>query len=65
MTFCDPPYNCPIEGHVSGLGATKHKNFLMGAGELSPEQFDMLLRTSLGLAARFSINGAITFCCID
>src|SRR4051812_27471814 len=65
MVFTDPPYNVPIDGHVSGLGVIKHPNFVMGAGELSPEQFEMLLRTSLGLAAQFSMNGAITFCCMD
>ena len=55
----------PIEGHVSGLGATKHRNFVMGAGELSPQEFEAFLRSSLELAARNSRDGAIHFCCID
>jgi hypothetical protein len=38
MLFADPPYNLPIEGHVSGLGAVQHKDFAMASGELaSPE----------------------------
>ena len=35
MMFADPPYNVPIEGHVSGLGKVKHANFAMASGELS------------------------------
>ena len=34
MMFADPPYNVPVEGHVSGLGAVKHANFAMASGEL-------------------------------
>ena len=65
MVFTDPPYNVPIDGHASGLGDDKHPNFVMGAGELSPEEFEAFLRDSLGLAARHSRNGAIHFCCMD
>lgn len=39
VIFTDCPWNIPIEGFVSGLGKTKHKDFKMAAGELSPEQF--------------------------
>ena len=35
MVFADPPYNVPIAGHVSGLGAVKHADFAMASGELS------------------------------
>src|SRR5205823_806441 len=27
MIFADPPYNVPIDGHASGLGRTKHREF--------------------------------------
>ena len=33
MVFTDPPYNVPIEGNVSGLGAIHHRDFVMGSGE--------------------------------
>jgi DNA modification methylase len=65
LVFTDAPYNVPIDGHACGLGATKHSDFLMAAGELSPEEFETFLRDSLGLAARYSRNGAIHFCCMD
>jgi 16S rRNA G966 N2-methylase RsmD len=65
MVFTDPPYNVPVAGNVSGLGAVKHRDFAMGSGELSSEQFQHFLRTSLGLAASRSMNGAIHFVCMD
>jgi DNA modification methylase len=65
MMFADPPYNVPVDGHVSGLGAVKHANFAMASGELSFAEFVALLETSLGHAARCSIDGAIHFVCMD
>ncbi|RJT24777.1 hypothetical protein D5I55_04700 [Chakrabartia godavariana] len=35
MVFTDPPYNVAIDGHVCGLGATKHREFAMASGEMS------------------------------
>jgi hypothetical protein len=35
MVFADPPYNVPIAGNVSGLGAIQHREFAMGSGEMS------------------------------
>src|SRR5688572_9234719 len=32
MVFTDPPFNVPIEGHVSGLGRVKHKDFAQASG---------------------------------
>ena len=65
MMFADPPYNVPVEGHVSGLGAVKHDNFAMASGELSSAEFQTFLKTSLGHAASRSINGAIHYVCMD
>jgi DNA modification methylase len=65
MVFADPPYNVAIDGHVSGLGAVKHADFAMAAGELSPAEFESFLKTSFGLAACWSIDGAIHFLCMD
>ena len=31
MVFTDPPYNVPIEGHASGLGAIHHRPFPMAS----------------------------------
>ena len=34
MVFTDPPYNVPIDGHVSGLGAIHYRPFPMASGEM-------------------------------
>lgn len=65
MVFTDPPYNVPIDGHASGLGAIRHADFVAGCGELSPTEHVAFLRTSLGHAARHSVDGAIHFVCMD
>ena len=46
MVFTDPPYNVPIDGHVGGLGATKHREFAMGVGEMSRPEFTAFLERS-------------------
>ncbi|HZF75244.1 MAG TPA: site-specific DNA-methyltransferase [Acetobacteraceae bacterium] len=65
LVFTDPPYNVPIAGHVGGLGAIAHREFVMASGEMSPAEFTAFLRTSLGLAARHSRDGALHFVCMD
>jgi DNA modification methylase len=65
MVFIDPPYNVPIDGHVSGLGATRHREFAMASGEMNEQQFSNFLAQSFALLARNSVNGSIHFCCMD
>jgi ParB-like chromosome segregation protein Spo0J len=43
VVFTDPPYNVKINGHVSGLGKIKHREFTMGCGEMSEGQFTNFL----------------------
>ena len=59
MVITDPPYNVEIDGHVSGLGQAKHREFAMASGEMTNSQFVEFLTTSLGYAASNSIDGAI------
>lgn len=65
MVFTDAPYNVPIQGHVSGLGRAKHREFAMASGEMSPEEFTRFLSTYMGHVAHFSIDGSIHFHCMD
>jgi DNA modification methylase len=65
MVFIDPPYNVRIDGHVSGLGAIKHREFLMASGELSEADYTALLKTSCTHLVAHSIAGSIHFVCID
>lgn len=65
MVFADAPYNVPVDGHVSGLGKTKHREFAMASGEMSPEQFTTFLATNLGLVAAHLVDGAVLALCMD
>jgi DNA modification methylase len=65
LVFTDPPYNVRIDGHVSGLGAVKHREFAFASGEMSQEQFTSFLAESLGAMARLCRDGAIAFVCMD
>jgi hypothetical protein len=47
MVFSDPPSNVPIDGHVSGLGAIRHRPFPMAAGEMLQSSLHRL--SQLGL----------------
>lgn len=65
MIFTDPPYNVPIDGHVCGLGKVQHREFAMGAGEMSKSAFTNFLTETLGAAAKNCRDGAIAFVCMD
>ncbi|WP_277996258.1 site-specific DNA-methyltransferase [Afipia carboxidovorans] len=65
LVFTDPPYNVPIDGHVSGLGTMRHREFAMASGEMSREAFTNFLTQTLSLAASVCRDGAIAFICID
>jgi DNA modification methylase len=65
MAFIDPPYNVAIEGNVSGLGAIRHPNFAMACGEMSVAQFTTFLTQIFSLVARYSVDGALHFICMD
>jgi len=65
MIFTDPPYNVPIEGHVSGLGRVRHREFAMASGEMTPDQFRDFLETVFSHMATHSVDGAIHFICMD
>jgi DNA modification methylase len=65
VVFVDPPYNVPIDGHVSGKGAIRHREFQMASGEMSEFQFISFLSSSLKLLARYSVNGSVHFVCMD
>lgn len=65
MVFVDPPYNVPIDGHVSGLGGVRHAEFAMASGEMSEAEFTAFLATALEHHAAHSSEGALHFVCMD
>jgi DNA modification methylase len=65
MAFLDPPYNVKIAGHVGGRGRIKHREFTFASGEMSPDQFVRFLENTLGPCAQRTIDGGITYVCMD
>src|SRR5262245_66145117 len=65
MVFTDPPYNVAIDGHVSGLGKVKHREFAMASGEMSTLEFTRFLKTVLTRLVQFSSDGSLHFICMD
>ena len=63
--FVDPPYNVPIEGHVSGLGRHRHGEFAMASGEMNEAEFVSFLEMALRHHSAYSIDGAIHYVCMD
>ena len=63
--FTDPPYNVPIAGNVSGLGAVQHREFAMASGEMNEAEYTGFLLRSFSMLARYSAKGSIHFVCMD
>jgi hypothetical protein len=59
MVFTDPPYDCPVNGHVGGLGQTQHREFVMASGEMSRPEFVIFLTEVLRKLAAASQDGAL------
>ncbi len=65
LVFTDPPYNVPVNGHVSGLGKVQHREFAMAAGEMSAGQFTDFLQTVFQHLTQNSADGSIHYICMD
>lgn len=65
MIFTDPPYNVPIDGHVSGLGRVQHRDFAEASREMSQEAFTQFLEETLGNTSTHLADGGIAFVCMD
>jgi DNA modification methylase len=65
MVFTDPPYNVPIDGHASGLGAVHHRPFPMASGEMSRAEFTAFLGQACRNLAAFSVDGSLHYVCMD
>jgi DNA modification methylase len=65
MVFADPPYNVPIQGHVSGRGKKRHREFAMASGEMTPKEFIDFLGRAFALMAGHSADGSLHYICMD
>jgi len=65
MIFTDPPYNVKINGHVSGLGKNKHREFAEAAGEMCEAAFTDFLIQCCKQMAKHSAQGSLHYICMD
>lgn len=65
LVVTDPPYNVPINGHVSGLGKHQHREFAMAAGEMSEAEFTRFLEAAMVHAHRSSEPGSVHYWAMD
>ena len=65
MIFTDPPYNVKIDGHVSGLGAAKHREFAFASGEMTEDEFTRFLARVFVNLANAAADGTTHFVCMD
>ena len=65
LIFTDPPYNVQIQGHVSGLGRMKHREFAMASGEMSEGEYRAFLAAAMKHVKTFSSDGSIHYVCTD
>src|ERR1700716_120984 len=65
MIFTDSPYNVKIDGHATGLGENRHREFAMASGEMTYAEFQNFLLSACILLARHSSDGSIHFFCMD
>ena len=65
LVFTDPPYNVPVQGHVSGLGKVRHREFAMASGEMTEAEFTGFLAGLFAELVAATVDGAIHFVCMD
>ncbi|MBI1292377.1 DNA methylase N-4 [bacterium] len=65
QVIADPPYNVPVDGHVSGKGKVRHREFEMAAGEMSTEQFTSFNCDWLSAASGVCEDGALLYAFMD
>lgn len=59
----DPPYNCPVAGHITSSG--KHREFVTASGEMTAEEFQAFLDVVFGAAAAVLRAGGLLAAFMD
>jgi ParB-like nuclease domain/DNA methylase len=65
LVITDPPYNVAIDGHASGLGKVRHREFAMASGEMSSGEFTEFLRKAMMLSRQSSQPGSLAYYFMD
>ncbi|QOF69517.1 ParB N-terminal domain-containing protein [Aminobacter sp. SR38] len=64
LVAIDPPYNVGIAS-IMGLGETRYREFAEASGEMSPEQFQTFLATSLSAMSEHLVRGGLVYSFMD
>jgi DNA modification methylase len=65
LVITDPPYNVAIDGHASGLGKVRHREFAMASGEMSSAEFTEFLRKAMMLSRQSSQPSSLAYYFMD
>jgi hypothetical protein len=65
LVISDPPYNVVIDGHATGLGKVRHREFGMASGEMSSAEFTDFLRKTMTAARDHSATGSLAYYFMD
>ena len=63
--FTDPPYNVRINGHVSGKGRARHREFPMASGEMDAEEFTAFLLGWMKPVRSYTASAGVLLTCMD
>lgn len=65
IIITDPPYNCPINGHVCGLGKIKHDEFENVSGEMTEPEFAEFISKFMQNLVKFSVDDSLHYLLMD
>jgi hypothetical protein len=65
LVISDPPYNVAIDGHATGLGKVRHREFGMASGKMSSAEFTDFLRKAMIAARDHSATGSLAYYFMD
>jgi DNA modification methylase len=65
LVFTDPPFNVRIDGHATGNGRIRHREFAMAAGEMTSGEFTDFLSRVFTHVVRHSASRSMHYICMD
>jgi DNA modification methylase len=65
LVISDPPYNVVIDGHATGLGKVRHREFGMASGEMNSIEFTNFLLKAMIAARDHSTAGSLAYYFMD
>jgi hypothetical protein len=65
LVISDQPYNVVIDGHATGLGKVRHREFGMASGEMNSTEFTNFLRKAMIEARDHSATGSLAYYFMD